>query len=115
MKKILLALSLFATLAVAAPQAQAGQFARVYTRHGVVYAPKSQFYYSGYHRHYPRYYRSYGYRPYYRSYYRSYYSDYDYYPSYASYPYCDYDYGYYRPYYRHHYYHRPRVSVAFSF
>ncbi len=111
MKKLLLALLMFAGLAVAAPQAQAGQFARVYTKHGVVYAPKSQFYYSGYHRHYPRYYRSYAYRPHYRSYY----SDYGYYPSYASYPYYDDDYGYYRPYYRHHHHHRPHISVAFGF
>lgn len=44
MKTFLFGLITLVTLAVAAPVAQAGQFARVYTQHGPVYLHKSQLY-----------------------------------------------------------------------
>jgi hypothetical protein len=44
MKKILLATLLFIGLTAAAPMAQAGQFARVYTEYGVAYVPKAVLY-----------------------------------------------------------------------
>jgi hypothetical protein len=121
MKTLLFALVAFIAVFTAAPVAEAGQFARVYTRHGVVYAHKSQLYspyaygYRG-HRHH---YRSYAYRPYYRNYYRRnyvsypYYSDYGYYrPAYGYYRPA---YNYYQPYYCGHHYRRPHISVAFGF
>jgi hypothetical protein len=115
MKTILFSLLAFVTLAVAAPVAQAGQYARVYTNRGPVYLHKSQlyspyrnsnyygsnYYGSNYRHHHRRHYRSYSnyYRPSYRSYYRpSYYGGY--YPSYG-YSSC--------------YSSRPRVAISFGF
>jgi hypothetical protein len=108
MKKLLLALLMFAGLAALAPNADAGQFARVYNGRGVVYVHKSQFYgYNGgyyaprrYHsRHHYRAYRDYSYRNYYYAPVRSryYYNDYGYYPSSCG------------------YHSRPRVAISFGF
>lgn len=72
MKKFLVLLFLFATLAVFAPRAEAGQFARVYTKHGTMWVHKSQLpYYNrnynrsyyGYNRHHQDNYYRYNRRP----------------------------------------------------
>ena len=72
MKKFLVLLFLFATLAVFAPRAEAGQFARVHTKHGTVWVHKSQLYnnrsynrssYYGYNRHHEDNYYRYNRRP----------------------------------------------------
>jgi hypothetical protein len=108
MKKLLLALTILAGFVAAAPRAEAGQFQKVYTRHGVQYVNKysglDASYYNLHNRRHHRHHRSYGYVPVYRSYpvYRS---------SYRSYP-RYYDRGCYRS---SHYSSRPRLSVSFGF
>lgn len=113
MKTILLAVIAFITLAIAAPVAQAGQFARVYTNRGPVYLHKSQLYGGG------NYYnngchKKYSHR---RSNYRSYSR-----PVYYSRPvnYSRPSYSHYRSSYsncRPHYGYRtsPRIAVSFGF
>jgi hypothetical protein len=94
MKTFLLAILMFAGLAVVAPQAEA----RHYYRDGRYYGRSG--YYSSY-RYYPRryYYSRNYYRPYYyRSYYRPYY-----YSNHGCYPY---GYGYYS---------HPRFAISFGF
>jgi hypothetical protein len=93
MKTFLIAILMFAGIAVVAPDAEA----RHYRHGGNYYSRPGRVYYSGY-RHYPRYYRYH--RPYYGTYYRSYYR-----PSYYSH--CS---PYYGGYYR-----RPGVSISFGF
>ncbi|MGB8165887.1 MAG: hypothetical protein WCF18_00150 [Chthoniobacteraceae bacterium] len=109
MKTFLFALLAFITLSIAAPVAQAGQFARVYTNHGPLYLHKSQIYGGNYYNNgcYPRY------SSHRRSHHRSYY----YAPSYYSRPVYS-NYGYYRPsYYRPHcgYRSSPRVAISLGF
>lgn len=105
MKKLLLALIAFIAIAVAAPVAQAGQFARVYTNRGPVYLHKSQLYggnYYGGHHH-----KKYRHRSYYS---RGYYGR----PNYYSRPvYYGRSYSHYRPHcgYRS----SPRIAVSFGF
>ncbi len=116
MKTFLFGLITLITLAVAAPVAQAGQFARVYTKHGPVYLHKSQLYGGNY---YGSNYSSgschkrYSHRS---SHHRSYYAQ----PSYYSRPvyYSRSNYGY--SHYSHYqpscgYRSSPRISFSFGF
>ena len=102
MKKLLFAILLFVGLVAAAPVAEAGQFARVYTDRGVLYVPKaavySPYYDAGCYGHRRHYRHSHAYR----------YSD-CYRPSYRT--------SYNRPYpsCRSGYYARPRVAISFGF
>lgn len=115
MKTFLIALLTLAGFAAAAPRAEAGQFTRIHTKHGVQYVNKftgvdASYYRHGNSRNYHRYrssrsHRSYRYAPYYRSY-----------PSYRT--------SHYRPssYYNSGYYgssscysSRPRFSISFGF
>lgn len=88
-----------------APKAEAGQYARVYTKHGPVYLHKSQLYgggcYTSHSKHYKKKHRSYAYYPSYST--RSYRS----YPAYRSYP-RSYSSGYRCS-------SRPTISFAFGF
>jgi hypothetical protein len=107
MKTFLFALLAFITLSIAAPVAQAGQFARVYTKHGPVYLHKSQLYGGNYNN---GYHHRYNHR-------RHHHRSYRYAPSYYSRPVYS-NYGYYRPsYYRPHcgYRSSPRVAISFGF
>ncbi len=106
MKKILLALIAFIAISVAAPVAQAGQFARVYTSRGPVYLHKSQVYGSNYNNGHCR--TSYSHR---RSSHRSYYSRPVSYsrPVYYSRP----SYSHYRP--NCGYRSTPRFAISFGF
>ena len=107
MKKIILALFAIAGLAAFAPTAEAGQYTRVYTRHGAIYAPKAYVYGRSYsdQAYYDNARYGYGYR-YARSRLVFYGDSYD-------------RGGYYAPrpvYYRHsRYHHAPRVSFFFGF